>query len=155
MNCRMSKSLTCNSGLELMTCIWMQKTSTTKWGCSWSESFLRGDETSGWAWTSDELWNIKISHLKQQFTWLNKIIEYDPSQARGRLGDKERGFVPPPLRSISVSNPVRPRVPLKLLTKFQREFDNFQDGGPDFYTKEKEKPSGLRPRTFRSKLKLY
>ena len=64
----------------------------------------------------------------------------------------ERGFVPPPLRSISVSNPVRPQVPLKLLTKFQREFDNFQDGGPDFCTKRKKKPSSLRPRTFRSKL---
>ena len=64
----------------------------------------------------------------------------------------ERGFTPSPLRSISVSNPVCPQVPLKLFVKFQREFANFQDGGLDFYAKERKEPSGLRPRMLRSKL---
>jgi hypothetical protein len=64
----------------------------------------------------------------------------------------ERGFIPPPLRSISESNPVRSQVPLKLLMKFQDDSPIFQDGGPDFCTKRKKKPSGLRPRMFRSKL---
>ena len=88
--------------------------------------------------------NVKSLTLNSNLHDLTKIIEYDPSQARGRLGDMERGFTPSPLRSISVSNPVCPQVPSKLLMKFQREFANFQDGGPDSNTKEKgktERPS--------------
>ena len=37
---------------------------------------------------------------------IDKINEYDPSQARGRMGDMERGFVPSPLQSISVFDPM-------------------------------------------------
>ena len=83
--------------------------------------------------------NVKSLTLNSNLHDLTKIIEYDPSQARGRLGDMERGFTPSPLRSISVSNPVCPQVRLKLFMKFQRGFANFQDGGPDFYTKGKGK----------------
>ena len=44
---------------------------------------------------------------------LTKIIEYDPSQARGRMGDMERGFVPSPLQTILVFDPTRLQVLLK------------------------------------------
>ena len=51
--------------------------------------------------------NVKSLTLNSNLHDLTKIIEYDPSQARGRMGDMERGFVPSPLQSISVFDPMR------------------------------------------------
>ena len=54
--------------------------------------------------------NVKSLTLNSNLHDLTKIIEYDPSQARGRMGDMERGFVPSSLQSISVFDPIRPQV---------------------------------------------
>ena len=50
--------------------------------------------------------NVKSLTLNSNLHDLTKIIEYDPSQARGRVGDMERSFVPFPLQSISVFDPM-------------------------------------------------
>ena len=66
----------------------------------------------------------------------------------------ERGLVPSSLQSISVFDSIRPQV----LPKPARNSDEDSPiskmaGG--FSEEKKGKPSGLRPRRFRSKLKLY
>ena len=85
---------------------------------------------------------------------LTKIIEYDPSQARGRMGDMERGFVPSPLQTILVFDPTRLQVLLKPVRNSDEDSPISKMAG-GFSEEKKGKPSGLCPRRFRSKLKLY